>query len=146
MSIPTDSSPLNDEDVPIHVETFSIAHTSELSTNYTETGLIGTGRTLGILYSYAGRRLERAVGRVAHRAGLGPHATFIKMQELLQISWEEDEKTSTYLSFHPSPAKFLSAVTDIFPRGIIMQILLQVARLYQVSISGSVYPTGTNKP
>ena len=74
MSIPADPSPLNREDVCI--EALSIVPASDLSTKYTETSLIGAGRTLGILYSYAGRRRERessAMSRI--RLGMGPWAT-----------------------------------------------------------------------
>ena len=79
-------------------ETFSIVPTTELSTNYTETGLIGPGRTLGIFYSYAGRRLERVVGKVAHKAGYGPQATYLKIQELLRTEWKVDDKKSRIVS------------------------------------------------
>ena len=75
-------------------ETFSLTFTSNYSTNYTQTGLIGTGRALGILYSYAGRRLERVVGRVAHKAGLGPHAMYSKIQELIGTEWRNNDRKS----------------------------------------------------
>ena len=81
LHMPTAADPLYFEDN--RTETFSIVPTTELSTNYTESGRIGPGRTLGIFYDYAGRRLERVVGRVAHKAGFGPQATYLKMQELL---------------------------------------------------------------
>ena len=91
--MPGPTGSLNRED--IRIETLSIVPTSDYSTNYTETGLVGAGRTLGILYSYTGRRLEKAVGRVAHRAGLGPHATHLKIQQLLRTEWKTDNYTST---------------------------------------------------
>ena len=100
--MPDPTGPLNHED--IHIETLSIVPTSDYSTNYTETGLVGAGRTLGILYSYTGRRLEKAVGRVAHRAGLGPHATYLKIQQLLRTEWKTDNYTSTYLTYYSFPS------------------------------------------
>lgn len=39
------------------------------STNYTESNLPGAGRVLGIVYSLAGRHLERIVGVVAQKVG-----------------------------------------------------------------------------
>ena len=96
MSIPADPSPLNREDVCI--EALSIVPASDLSTKYTETGLIGAGRTIGILYSSAGRRLERVVGNVAHKAGYGPQATYLKIQELIRTEWKVDDKKSKIVS------------------------------------------------
>ena len=90
MSTPT--YPLNDED--IRIETLSIVPTSDFSTNYTESGIIGAGRTLGIFYSSAGRKFERAVGRVAHKAGFGPQATYSKIQDLVRIDWKTDKNKS----------------------------------------------------
>ena len=95
--MPTLTDPLNYNEEAC-TETFSIVPTSDFSTNYTETGLVGTGRTLGILYIHVGRRLEKAVSRVAHKAGLGPHATFLRMQELFRTEWKTDDNKSTPLS------------------------------------------------
>ena len=64
------------------------------STNDTASNLPGPGRLLGNVYSYAGRRLERAVGIVAHKSGFGPNATYQKMQELMQAGWKDDHKKS----------------------------------------------------
>ena len=104
--MPTAADPLYLEDN--RTETFSIVPTTELSTNYTESGLIGPGRTLGIFYDYAGRRLERVVGRVAHKAGFGPQATYLKMQELLSTEWKVDDNKSNTLLLLPPPIQLIS--------------------------------------
>ena len=57
--------------------------------------LVGPGRVLGNLYSNAGRRLERVLGSAAHRAGLGPIATYEKITELCQAIWRTDVKKSS---------------------------------------------------
>lgn len=45
-----------------------------ISTNSTASNLPGTGRNLDRLYQYAGRKLERAISKVARRAGYeGPY-------------------------------------------------------------------------
>ena len=67
------------------------------STNDTASNLPGPGRLLGNAYSYAGRRLERAVGAVVHKAGLGPNATYSKIQDLYGTEWRNDDKKSTLL-------------------------------------------------
>ena len=113
MSIPANPSPPNHEDA--FIETLSIVPTSDLSTNYTETGLIGAGRTLGIFYSYAGRRLERVVGKVAHKAGYGPQATYLKIQELLRTEWKVDDKKS----------KFVSLLFSIYTTNLVFTISFQ---------------------
>lgn len=50
-----------------------------ISTNDTASNLPGPGRTLDRFYQYAGRKLERAIGQIAHRAGFdGPYAEDLK--------------------------------------------------------------------
>ena len=71
------------------------------STNDTASNLPGPGRLLGNAYSYAGRRLERAVGVVAHKAGFGPNAVYQKIQELNQIGWKNDNKKRTLFYIFP---------------------------------------------
>ena len=71
------------------------------STNDTASNLPGPGRLLGNAYSYAGRRLERAVGVVAHKAGFGPNAVYQRIQELNQIGWKNDEKKRTLFYIFP---------------------------------------------
>ncbi|KLO14326.1 hypothetical protein SCHPADRAFT_318909 [Schizopora paradoxa] len=56
-------------------------YTSSWSTNYTMSNLVGPGRLLGKLYSRAGSSLERGIGKLAYRAGLGSQA---KAESLLQ--------------------------------------------------------------
>ena len=45
----------------------SYASNSELTTNATESDLVGPGRTLGLFYSRAGRALENGLSKVARR-------------------------------------------------------------------------------
>lgn len=50
-----------------------------ISTNDTASDLPGPGRTLDRLYQFAGRKLERAIGQIAHRVGYdGPYAEDLK--------------------------------------------------------------------
>lgn len=60
------------------------------STNDTMSNNIGAGRVLGNLYDIAGKRLERALGEAAHRAGFGPEATYRRIRTLYFQNWEGD--------------------------------------------------------
>ena len=100
MSIPEDAEihyePSCNDDVSSR-DHYSIRATCTFysSTNDTASNLPGPGRLLGNAYSYAGRRLERVVGVVAHKAGFGPNAVYQKIQELNKIGWRNDEKKRT---------------------------------------------------
>ena len=86
-----------DDDVYGDTTTIS-SRTSLFSTNYTMSNLVGAGRVLGNFYSFAGRRLERTVGTIAHRAGFGPSATFEKIRQMYYTSWRgEKDKGEYYL-------------------------------------------------
>lgn len=61
---------------------------SSISTNRTEDGLIGPGRTLGLLYAYLGRKIENQLNRLALNRGLGPEAAFRRI-----VSSVESEKS-----------------------------------------------------
>ena len=62
-----------------------------ISTNATTTNLPGPGRTLDLLYQYAGRKLENAIGRVAQRIGYtGQHP-----EELQSLAEYESSDFST---------------------------------------------------
>lgn len=71
-------------------------YASTMSTNMTMSNLPGPGRTLGKLYSSAGRSLEKSFGRLAHAAGYGPFAASQRLVALcgqpsgqpLWLSWE----------------------------------------------------------
>ncbi|KAH8116577.1 hypothetical protein DFH11DRAFT_1219467 [Phellopilus nigrolimitatus] len=52
-----------------------------VSTNATDDNLPGAGRTLGLLYSFAGQHLEMQLGRLAERLGRGPRATALRIQK-----------------------------------------------------------------
>ncbi|KLO10504.1 hypothetical protein SCHPADRAFT_514933 [Schizopora paradoxa] len=57
------------------------SYASTWSTNYTTSNLVGAGRILGNLYSRAGSSLEKRLGRIAYRAGIGSQAqTVAKLQ------------------------------------------------------------------
>ncbi|KAH8110472.1 hypothetical protein DFH11DRAFT_1514209 [Phellopilus nigrolimitatus] len=56
-----------------------------VSTNATADNLPGAGRTLGLLYSHAGRHLEVLLGGIAERMGRGPRATFLRIQKNSEI-------------------------------------------------------------
>lgn len=55
--------------------------TESFSTNDTADNLIGSGRTLGIIYNCLGRYVETAANKLAEKMKLGPHATYTKIEE-----------------------------------------------------------------
>lgn len=55
---------------------------STFSTNYTMSGIVGAGLTVGKLYSLVGRKIENVLGYSAYKAGYGPLAVFEKMMIL----------------------------------------------------------------
>lgn len=65
---------------------------STYSTNATAPNLPGTGRVLGNLYESSGKRLERALGDIARKAGFGPEAVYEKIVVLSQGDWTNDDK------------------------------------------------------
>lgn len=62
------------------------------STNSTASNLVGAGRTLGSLYSSTGRRLEKTMGNIAHKAGLGPEAIYQRISALDVEDWKRDDE------------------------------------------------------
>ncbi|KLO10097.1 hypothetical protein SCHPADRAFT_535649 [Schizopora paradoxa] len=62
----------------------SVASYSTWSTNMTMSNLVGAGRTLGNLYSSAGRRLEKGVLQLLARTGRGPDACADRLLGLCQ--------------------------------------------------------------
>lgn len=62
------------------------------STNSTVSNLVGTGQVLGNVYSYTGKRLERALGDIAHRVGFGPEAIYVKICSLGWEDWIRDDE------------------------------------------------------
>lgn len=72
---------------------------SKEKTNSTTSNLIGPGRVLGNFYSSAGKRLERALGDIAHKAGFGLEAIYQKILNLCLEDWRtNNEKGKTILS------------------------------------------------
>ncbi|KLO10520.1 hypothetical protein SCHPADRAFT_942793 [Schizopora paradoxa] len=55
----------------------TFSYTSTLSSNYTMSNIVGAGRVLGNLYSKAGLSLEKGLGTLAVRAGVGDYAKFV---------------------------------------------------------------------
>lgn len=53
---------------------------SSQSTNMTEDGLPGAGRTIGLFYSAAGKLLEGKLRSTAERFGRGPHLTAVRIK------------------------------------------------------------------
>ena len=49
------------------------------STTSTRSDLVGPGRALGVLYSKAGRILERTANSLAHKMGFGPYAIYLRI-------------------------------------------------------------------
>lgn len=62
------------------------------STNSTASNLVGAGRILGSLYSSTGRRLEKSMGNIAHKAGLGPEAIYQRISALDVEDWKRDSE------------------------------------------------------
>ena len=56
------------------------------SSTETRSDLVGAGRTLGNVFGFLGRRLERATGNLAHRLGRGPRATAMKILKIHKSS------------------------------------------------------------
>ena len=72
-------------------DVLTITNTSVFSTNYTMSNLPGAGRVLGNFYSFAGRQLEKTIGIVAHKAGLGPAAAYKRIRNLSCEHWRANE-------------------------------------------------------
>ena len=74
------------------------SHSSSFSSNATASNLVGAGRTIGLLYSSGGRRLEGLLANLAQRSGYGPWARY---SELLDIKDEkyESRKSERLLPF-----------------------------------------------
>lgn len=53
---------------------------SSISTNSTASNVIGPGRTLGLAYKFAGKRLEASLNKCFEKAGFGPHAASRRIQ------------------------------------------------------------------
>lgn len=68
-------SPILDE---IQREDITYTYKSTWSTNYTMSNLEGAGRILGKLYSRTGLALERSLGSLAYRAGIGSYVKLIR--------------------------------------------------------------------
>lgn len=59
-------------DGPVDGDNASFSTRYSYSTNDTMSNNVGAGRVLGNFYGKAGKRLERVLGGIAHRAGFGP--------------------------------------------------------------------------
>lgn len=62
------------------------------STNSTASNLVCAGRILGSLYSSTGRRLEKSMGNIAYKAGLGPEAIYQRISALDVEDWKRDSE------------------------------------------------------
>lgn len=67
------------------------------STNQTKSNLVGTGRLIGKFYSWAGSSLERRLGRIALRAGIGRYAKAVivmrkEAKDLTNTLWSTNER------------------------------------------------------
>ena len=54
-----------------------------ISTNDTAANLPGAGRTIGLFYDFAGKKLQNKMNRVAEKFGHGPRATALKIEKAL---------------------------------------------------------------
>ena len=97
---------------------------STFSTNYTMSNLIGAGRTLGNLYSSAGKKIEHTLNRAAHRAGYGPDAIYQKLLNLRFKTWVtkremgKDQRYNLALTdadiFHNEESRYLDLCNSLF--------------------------------
>lgn len=88
----TDRSSSRAGDSTIEDDKVSVSSQFTFSTNYTMSNLAGPGRVLGNLYSFTGRRLEKTLADIAHRAGFGPEAIFQKIRDLYSENWKRDTR------------------------------------------------------
>lgn len=92
---------------------------STISTNATADGLVGPGRTLGLLLHFIGRRIESRLNRIALSRGHGPEAAVDRMKKRI---WAERWS---------QPGKWDEAVSSLLAKGELVedcQKLLQYAR------------------
>lgn len=75
------------------------AWTLSTSSSLTASNLVGAGRTLGNLYGYLGRRLERALSQFMLKRGFGPSGTAAR------ISNRAQELEQSMYTPAPSPLK-----------------------------------------
>jgi len=88
---------------------FSYSYHSTWSSNYTMSNLVGPGRLLGNLFSSTGSSLERQLGKLAYRTGLGGYAKAEKdlaLESMYSMVRSEDmvqkEKACSILLGHAS--------------------------------------------
>lgn len=79
-------------DGPVDGDNASFSTRYSYSTNDTMSNNVGAGRVLGNFYGKAGKRLERVLGGIAHRAGFGPDAIYQKVQTLYLEDWKTDSR------------------------------------------------------
>lgn len=81
----------------VYVQQFCLASSSTISTNATCSDNPGPGRVLDNLFQFLGRKLELAVGKLAHKAGYGPDALSKKLaEEVVQSIKEWEEKWKSF--------------------------------------------------
>lgn len=54
------------------------------SSTATESDRPGTGRIIGNLYSFVGKRIEKRLSTISVRLGYGPRATAVRIRRILQ--------------------------------------------------------------
>lgn len=101
----------------------SSAWTLSTSSSLTASNLAGTGRTLGNLYAYLGRHLERALSQFMSKRGFGPSCTAARISNRAQ---EFEQSMNTRI---PSPLqdtqRSASKLQDYPGRKKISSILLR---------------------
>ncbi len=91
---PQRASTLLDDDFNEQYDSATIySYYSTWSSNYTMTNLPGPGRLLGKLLSSAGSTLERRLGKLAYRAGIGSLAKAEANLNLLRSMLESKDMT-----------------------------------------------------
>lgn len=70
------------------------SYTSTWSSNFTRSNLVGAGRIRGNLYSRGGLSLEKGLGRLAYRAGIGGYAKLANYS--INDVFESDDDSNEY--------------------------------------------------
>lgn len=85
----------------------------DLSTNETRSNLPGPGRTIGRIYDFYGRKLERVLGKTAGRLGFEPR---LVEQPHSQVAPEDESSKNETLSNLPGPGRLLGLVYQFYGR------------------------------
>lgn len=106
---------------------------STISSNATDDNLVGPGRTLGLLFSFLGHKIEAHLSHVALRQGLGPNAAFDRIQSRMEVEqkkqyihWWDNEEILDFNSYRSMQFKESVVPKTLLKKG---QVLSDLQRL-----------------